>query len=83
MGTYIKQQVAPRMSSGPDLNNLIIGSEGTLGIITEACLKIQNLPELREFNSLIFYDFESGTKFMEELAKTKVWPASIRLVDNT
>lgn len=33
------------MSSGPELNEFIIGSEGNFGIITEAVIKIRNLPE--------------------------------------
>ena len=70
------------MSSGPDLNEFILGSEGTLGVITEAVIKIRPLPESVVYDSIIFYNFDSGTKFMYDVAMSKVWPASIRLVDN-
>lgn len=81
-GTYFKQSEWPRISSGADLNHVIMGSEGNLGIITEAVLRIRKLPEVKKFESIIFHDFEVGIKFMEEMAKSRHWPASCRLVDN-
>ncbi len=37
------------MSIGPDLNELVLGSEGTLGIITEAVVRLRPVPKVREF----------------------------------
>jgi alkyldihydroxyacetonephosphate synthase len=73
----------PRISNGPDLNQIIIGSEGNYGVITEAVLRIRKIPEVRIFDSIIFYDWESGIQFMHAVSKTKHWPTSIRLVDNS
>jgi len=39
-GTYNKVTSWPRISNGPDLNHLIMGSEGNYGIITEAVIKV-------------------------------------------
>jgi len=61
---------------------MLIGSEGIFGIITEAIIKLRYLPEVREYNSIIFHNFEAGINFMYEVAMSKVWPASIRTVDN-
>lgn len=44
-GTFSKKSEWPRISNGPDLNHIIMGSEGNLGIITEAVLRIRLLPE--------------------------------------
>lgn len=82
IGTFEKGQNAPRVSSGPDLNQLILGSEGNLGIITEVVFKVRPLPEQRLYESFIFPNFEEGTKFMHALAKNNCYPASCRLVDN-
>lgn len=57
IGTFEKGQNAPRVSSGPDLNQLILGSEGNLGIITEVVFKVRPLPEQRLYESFIFPDF--------------------------
>jgi alkyldihydroxyacetonephosphate synthase len=81
-GTYSKVTAWPRISNGPDLNQIIMGSEGNYGIVTECVLKIRPLPEVRIFDSIIFYDWESGIQFMHAVSKTKNWPTSIRLVDN-
>lgn len=81
-GTYTKLNNWPRISNGPDLNHLVLGSEGNLGIITEAVLRIRKIPEVKKYGSIIFPDFELGIKFMDELARGRLWPASIRLVDN-
>jgi alkyldihydroxyacetonephosphate synthase len=81
-GTYSKVTAWPRISNGPDLNQIIMGSEGNYGIVTECVLKIRPLPEVRIFDSIIFYDWESGVQFMHAVSKTKSWPTSIRLVDN-
>ncbi|CAD8177522.1 unnamed protein product [Paramecium pentaurelia] len=72
----------PRVSSGPDLNQIILGSEGTLGIITEAIIKIKAQPEVCKYESILFHNFALGTEFMYRLSRSKVWPASVRLVDN-
>jgi alkyldihydroxyacetonephosphate synthase len=61
---------------------MILGSEGTLGVVTEAILKLRPLPEMKRFGSLVFPDFETGVAFMREVAKQRIAPASIRLVDS-
>ena len=81
-GTYSKVSTWPRISNGPDLNQIIMGSEGNYGIVTECVMKVRPLPEVRIFDSIIFYDWESGIQFMHAVSKTKHWPTSIRLVDN-
>ena len=45
-------------------------------------MRIRKIPEVKKFGSIIFPDFEVGIKFMDEMAKGRLWPASIRLVDN-
>lgn len=72
----------PRVSIGPDLNHIVMGHEGNIGIITEAILRLRHVPEAQEYSSIVFPDFEIGIKFLEEVAKGRVWPASIRVVDN-
>lgn len=81
-GVFTKEQSCPRVSSGPDLNEFVLGSEGTLGVITEAIIKVRPMPKRKVFDSLIFHDFDSGVKFMNDVSNSKVLPASIRLIDN-
>lgn len=73
---------APRVSAGPDFNHLIMGSEGTLGVVTEVLVKVRPLPPVKKYGSLIFPDFESGVHCLREIAKKRCQPASIRLMDN-
>jgi len=82
-GIYTKVNLWPRISNGPDLNHIVMGSEGNLGIITEAVIRVKPLPEVRIFDSILFHDYETGIKFMWEVSKTKNYPTSIRLVDNS
>ncbi|RWS24281.1 alkyldihydroxyacetonephosphate synthase-like protein [Leptotrombidium deliense] len=72
----------PRLSTGPDIHHFVLGSEGTLGVISEAIIKVRPLPECKRYGSLVFKCFEDGFKFMREVAKQKLKPASVRLMDN-
>ena len=81
-GTLEQIQPMPRVSMGMQPQNLLFGSEGNLGLITKAVIKIYPLPEVKKYGSLIFPDFESGADFLHRLARTGYVPASIRLVDN-
>lgn len=56
-GTYNKNAAWPRISNGPDLNHLMMGSEGNYGIITEVTFRVRPLPEVRIFESILFYDW--------------------------
>jgi alkyldihydroxyacetonephosphate synthase len=81
-GRLARLNTAPRESIGSDLRHLIFGSEGTLGIITSAVVKLFPLPEVQEYGSIVFPTYEDGYKFMREMAHTGATPASVRLVDN-
>ncbi|EDO26625.1 predicted protein, partial [Nematostella vectensis] len=72
----------PRMSTGPDLHHFIMGSEGTLGVITEVTLRIRPVPEIRVYGSVVFPDFEKGVACMRAVAHARCAPASVRLMDN-
>lgn len=82
IGTIEKNCNVPRISSGPDIHHIILGSEGTLGVITEVTLKVRPLPECKRYNSIVFPYFEDGYKFMREVARQRLKPASVRLMDN-
>jgi alkyldihydroxyacetonephosphate synthase len=81
-GTLERSACSPRESTGMDLRRLIFGSEGTLGIVTSAVVKIFPLPEEQQYGSVIFPSFEDGFNFMYELTRESTPPASVRLVDN-
>src|SRR6185295_7898055 len=59
-GELIETVSAPRHAVGPELTQLFVGSEGTLGIITRATLEIVPLPQERRFVTLQFPDVGSG-----------------------
>lgn len=81
-GVLEKNCQVPRMSCGPDFNHVIMGSEGSLGVITEVILKIRPLPKCRRFGSILFPNFETGVKCMREVARQRCQPSSIRFMDN-
>lgn len=81
-GILEKNCRVPRMSCGPDFNQVVLGSEGSLGVITEVIIKIRPLPQYKRYGSIVFPDFQSGFKCMREVARERCQPASIRLMDN-
>ncbi|MCA9973538.1 MAG: FAD-binding oxidoreductase [Anaerolineales bacterium] len=79
----VEQAVAmPRIAMGMQLQQLMFGSEGNLGIITKAVIRIHKLPEVKRYGSLVFPTFKRGVEFLYALNRTGALPASIRLLDN-
>jgi alkyldihydroxyacetonephosphate synthase len=81
-GVIARDAVSPRESVGVDPRRWLFGSEGTLGIITRAVVKIFPLPEVQRYDALLFPTFEEGVGFLFDLTREAVPPASVRLVDN-
>jgi alkyldihydroxyacetonephosphate synthase len=81
LGTVTRPAVAPRESVGLDPRRWMLGSEGTLGIITSAVVKLFPLPEVQRYDAALFPDFEAGVAFLHDLTREAI-PASVRLVDN-
>jgi alkyldihydroxyacetonephosphate synthase len=74
--------VNPRSSVGIHPRHLALGSEGCLGIITRAVLRLRALPETCRYASFVFPDFHSGLQFLRAVRGSEVTPASIRLAGN-
>jgi alkyldihydroxyacetonephosphate synthase len=81
-GEIARAAVSPRESVGMDVKRWLIGSEGNLGIVTRAVVKLFPAPEAKRYGSILFHDFESGVAFLQELDRQGDLPASVRLVDN-
>lgn len=72
----------PAASQGPDLKHLVLGSEGTLGIVTSAQLRIRPAPTVREFSSAIVPgDFQAGVDLMKALTRLPLRPTILRVSD--
>lgn len=82
VGVLEKKCIAPRVSMGPELEGLVLGSEGTLGVITEAVVRVHDLPKVQRYGSIVFPCFVSGINCFRDCSRKNVLPSSLRLLDN-
>jgi alkyldihydroxyacetonephosphate synthase len=71
----------PGSGAGPSPDRLAIGSEGILGIITEAWMRIQARPKHRATAGVTFPSWESGCEATRQIVQAKLWPANLRILD--
>jgi alkyldihydroxyacetonephosphate synthase len=72
---------APQSAAGPDLRELIIGSEGVFGIITRIRVRVHPTPQATRYEAWSFPDFATGTAALRAVTQTSTGPTVIRLSD--
>jgi len=80
-GEILKTTPVPKRSTGPNLNELFLGSEGTLGVVTQVTLKIHEIPEIRVFQSYAVSDMRTGLDIIRRIMQHDIKPAVVRLYD--
>jgi alkyldihydroxyacetonephosphate synthase len=71
----------PSASTGPSVREMILGSEGRLGIITEATVHVHRIPEKRQIYGYLFQDWSRGLKAMAAIAESDAAPSVTRISD--
>ncbi|MEA2332102.1 MAG: alkyldihydroxyacetonephosphate synthase [Thermoleophilaceae bacterium] len=71
----------PGSGAGPSPDRMLIGSEGILGVITEAWVRVQEAPRFKESAALLFDGFEQGSEAVRALAQSRLYPSNCRLLD--
>jgi alkyldihydroxyacetonephosphate synthase len=71
----------PASGAGPSPDRLLIGSEGILGVITEAWVRVQAAPRFKESRGVLFDSFEAGARAVRALAQSGLHPSNCRLLD--
>jgi alkyldihydroxyacetonephosphate synthase len=72
---------APASAAGPDLRQLLLGSEGAFGVITSVTARVRPAPEVRTYDGWRFESFEAGLAGLRDLAQAGVAPTVLRLSD--
>jgi alkyldihydroxyacetonephosphate synthase len=71
----------PGSGAGPSPDRMLVGSEGILGVITEAWIRVQPQPQQRTTVPVTFLDFESGARAVQAIAQAGLQPSNCRLID--
>ncbi|WP_144184117.1 FAD-binding oxidoreductase [Elioraea rosea] len=82
-GTEVEVRPAARRSTGPSLRDVFVGCEGTLGVITEATLRIWKRPEAELPLVLSFPDIAAGLEAGRRILQAELRPSVFRLYDET
>jgi alkyldihydroxyacetonephosphate synthase len=72
---------APQSAAGPDLRQLLLGSEGVFGVITRVRVRVHPLPQATRYEAWSFPDFATGTAALRAVTQTGTGPTVIRLSD--
>jgi alkyldihydroxyacetonephosphate synthase len=72
---------APQSAAGPDLRQLVIGSEGVFGVITRVRVRVHPAPQATRYEAWSFPDFTTGTAALRAVTQTGAGPTVIRLSD--
>src|SRR5919198_4412464 len=82
-GEVVRLEPMPRASVGPSLRELFLGSEGTLGVITEVTLRVHPLPEERALASFAFPTMAAALDTVRRVLRVGWRPAVLRAYDQT
>lgn len=80
-GSVLRTRPTPRAAAGPDLRQLFLGSEGTLGVVTEVTFCLRPLPEARQGQAFHFGDLGAGVEALRRVLRAGWRPPVVRLYD--
>jgi len=77
----LESQRLPAVGAGPDPNRLFLGSEGALGIVTEAWIKLRKQPRFRASTTVRIADFYKGADMVRAISQAGLYPSNCRLIE--
>jgi alkyldihydroxyacetonephosphate synthase len=80
-GTLVTLGKAPRAAAGPDLRQLLMGAEGTMGVITGVTLRLRRQPERRDFTTFFADDMAQGFEAQRRIVQSGWLPPVMRQYD--
>lgn len=80
IGTWASRRL-PGSGAGPSPDRLLAGSEGTLGVITEAWVRVLKRPDQRRSAGVLFDTFQQGAECVREISQAGLHPTNCRLID--
>ncbi len=80
-GEIVETMNVPRAAVGPDLRQVFMGAEGTMGVITDVTLKIFPVSEFRLFEAVTFDNVEAGVTVMRQIMRQGLKPFLVRFYD--
>jgi len=69
----------PASAAGPDLKQVLLGSEGRLGVVTRATLRVRKLPDSEAFFGVFFHEWEQGAAAVRDIAQAGVGVSMLRM----
>jgi alkyldihydroxyacetonephosphate synthase len=82
-GSVLRTRETPRAAAGPDLRQIFMGSEGTLGVITEVTFSLRPLPEASFGQAFHFATFAAGIEAIRRVVRDGWRPPVVRLYDES
>jgi alkyldihydroxyacetonephosphate synthase len=80
-GKVLQVRPLPHTSTGPSVREMVLGSEGRLGVITEVTVQVHRIPEVRLILGYLFPSWESGLTAMQEISTSDAHPSITRVSD--
>lgn len=80
-GRVVATRPVPSEATGPSVRDMLIGSEGRLGVITEAWVQVHRLPDKREILGYFYPSFEAGLAAMRDIAASDASTVLTRVSD--
>src|SRR5512133_673795 len=80
-GKVLEVRPIPATSTGPSVREMVLGSEGRLGVITEVTVQVHRIPEVRVILGYLFPSWEAGLAAMQEISTSDAHPSITRVSD--
>jgi len=80
-GKVLEVRPLPHTSTGPSVREMVLGSEGRLGVITEVTVQVHRIPEVRLILGYLFPSWEAGVAAMHDISTSDAHPSITRVSD--